>query len=923
MLSEDQSEKLTNQLIEELIDPTIFIRSCILRGTKHISKCIENIDIATKYVDDQLEKQIVELGQLNTIQNLCNDFVKLEKSSKIIGTCFSDYKNSIEVDTIPIIQKYDNIKDHMLISKRILQIQNLCNRAIEFISLISRLKVQFGLKKRSNTEEQYNNFIMSFQNGIHDSVDISKTSKMIVELENMIYFNEESPIESEICEGGINHSKASSLEFLEVLQEDIKWLRRLSAIYRQNGHKKLLKGVEEMDKDLIYSGCVILDQFGELWEHIDILVEDVALKRLNHAFQVGNLQRCITATDQTDEVFVVSIEYATFSILCVIENALNQIIIGLKQLICIYDTLVENKINNCQRANQMNFVNIFWEKCLLIFEGVFNNIYSVNSKNSNIHQISLGKEIIVSVSLKLEQLFHLLINCYPDISSMFNIATKNIKALLSSSSSKVMASTIANEKSIFNSISKIREIYLLSVKDTFSKLFESLIPEKSLLFDSYEKLNNRVSEITQEIIKEMQRSTYCNDISTRIYDIFKNELLCFMVTCETVIQPEGGIITYLERSDIHSNSNMSIETSISLKKRLPLPTHSHNLNAKISIIAAMLSNEIKKIYELEIINNIDTAERDRIIELLRSLQYKSTGKWFSQTSSAILELNTLCYSKNKTDHVFEENNLRIEQSFVTSSQEIVNSFIQNWTPLLYKHDFWSKCYSLFCRNLIIIFLVNFSLRNELDETSCFEIAEEIVSLQSIISHFISDQTAKNLLLNDIKMIQDFRRVLFSDLKSIKEAINIPSNLNNKESNNNDILRNSINDLDNTLLSIHILNRMYFILNSGSTDISIQSFIEHSKVSGSQMSRVMANLLFIQFNKNPVCESDTDLFVIFNIFRQSVNSEFINDPTLLTSIILGYVDIIENEISNNQSFIDFHNSIDEFKVILNYIRKSHS
>lgn len=921
MLSEDPSEKLTNQLIEELVDPTIFIRSCILRGSKHISKCIENIDIATKHVNDQLEKQIIELGQLNTIQNLCNDFIKLEKTSKVIGACFSDYKNSIEVDTVPIIQKYDNIKDHMLISKRILQIQNLCNRTIEFISLISRLKVQFGLKKRSNNEEQYNHFFMLFQNGIHDSVDISKTSKMIVELENMIYFNEESPIEPECCEGEINHSKFSSLEFLEVLQEDIKWLRRLSAIYRQNGHKKLLKGVEEMDKDLIYSGCVILDQFGELWEHIDILVEDVALKRLNHAFQVSNLQRCIVTSDQIDEVFVVSIEYATFSILCVIENAINQIIIGLKQLICIYDTLIENKINNCQRANQMNFVNTFWEKCLLIFESVFNNICSVNSKNSNIHQISLGKEIIVSVSLKLEQLFHLLINCYPDISSMFNIATKNIKTLLSSSS-KVMASTIANEKSILNSVSKIREIYLLSVKDRFGKLFESLIPEKSLFFDSNEKLDNRISDITQEMIKEMQRTTSCNDISNRMYEIFKNELLCFMVTCETVIQPEGGIITYLERSDIHSNFNMSIETSVNIKKRLPLPTHSHNLNAKISIIAAIISNEIKKIYEIDIINNIDTIERDRTVELLRSLQYKSTGKWFSQTSSVILELNTWCYSKNKTDHEFEGYSSKIKQDLVTSSQEIVNSFVQNWTPLLYKHNFWSKCYSLFCRNLIIIYLVNFTLRNELDETSCFEIAEEIVSLQSMISHFISDQTTKSLLLNDIKMIQDFRRVLFSDFKSIKEAINIPSNTKNKGSNSNELLRNSVKDLNNILFAVHILNRMYYTLISGSINISIQSFIEHSGVPGSKLSIIMANLLFTQLNKYPTCESDTDLFIIFNIFRQSVNSELINDPTLLTSIIQSYVNIIENEISNHQTSINSSNSIDELKAILNYIRKSH-
>ncbi|KAJ1611397.1 hypothetical protein OJ253_883 [Cryptosporidium canis] len=910
-MCEESSEKLTNQLIEELSDPTIFIRSCILRGSKHISKCINNIDTATKYINDQLEHQIIELGQLNTIQNLCNDFVKLEKCSKIIGTCFSNYKNSVDIDAIPIIEKYDNIKDHLLVSRRILQVQSLCNRAIEFISLISRLKVQFGLKKGSNSDEHNNSMI--FQTVFHDSVDIAKTSKIIVELESMIYFNEESFIESEIFEEGINNSRVSSLEFVEVLQEDIKWLRRLSATYRQNGHKKLLKGVEEMDKDSIYSGCIILDQFGELWEHIDILVEDVALKRVNHAFQVSNLQKCIRNTDQANEVFVVTIEYATISIMAIIENALNQIIIGLKQLICIYDTLLENKIS-CQRNNQMNFVNTFWEKCSLNLEIVFNNIYSVNTKNSKTHQISLGKEIIVNNSLKLEQIFHLLINCYPDISTIFNNAMKNIKALLSSSS-KTIASTITHEKSILNSISKIREIYLLSVKDRFSKLFETLIPNGNHPLYSYEKLNNKISDIIHEITKEMIRTASCSDISTRIYDIFKNELLCFMVTCETVIQPEGGIITYFERTGNYTKSNFLIENNVELKKRLPLPAHSHHLNACISIIAAILSDKVKIMCEIDQINNIDTSERDRITELLRSLQYKSTGKWFSQTSSAILELHTLRDAKIKADHTPEHKNL------VTSSQEIVNNFVQNWIPLLSQHQFWSKCYALFCRNLIIIFLVDFTLRKEFDEASCFEIAEEIVSLQSIISHFTSDQTTKCLLLNDIKMIQDFRRVLFSDIKSIEEAINSQNNLVIKESSNNDILWDSINNLDNILFPIHILNRIYCLIASGSCTLPIKSFTEHFGVNNSHISINIANSLFSQLNKYPACESDTDLFVIFNIFRQNSNNEFANNPKLLSSMIIDYLNIIEGEIQNENPHIENYDYTGQFNVLLNYIRKN--
>lgn len=922
MLSgEDSSESLTNKLIEELTDPTIFVRSCILRGSKYISNCIDNFGIATKYVNDQLEKQIIELGQINTIQRMCNDIVKLDKCSKTIGEYFSDYKNSIGIDTIPIIQKYDNIKDNMLISKRILQIQNLCNRTIEFISLISKLKVQFGLKKNSDHEEQYNIFFMQFNNGIPDSVDIYKTSKIIVELESMIYFEEESVIELENNEKKINNPIISSLEFLEVLQEDIKWLRKLSAIYRQNGHKKLLKGIEEMDNASIYSSCVILDQFGELWEHIDILVEDVILKRLNHAFQVSNLQKCIEITDKTDEIFAVSIEYATFSILKVIENALNQVIFGLKQLICIHDTLIENKINNCQSMKQMNFVNTFWEKCLLLFESVFNNIYSINSKNPNIHQISFGKEIIVNASLKLEQLFHLLINCYPDISNMFNTAKKNIKKLISSSSSSVMANIIVN-KNILNSISKIRETYLFSIKDRFARLFESTIPKKNNLFDSHEKLNNIIKNIIQEIIKEMQRTRSCDDVSTRIYDIFKNELLCFMVTCETIIQPEGGIIAYLEKTEIQLNPNFQIESNnINLEKRLPLPTKSHGINANISIIAAILSNEIKKIYEIEFINNIDTLERDRMIELLKSLQYKSVGKWFSQTSSLILEfMISYLYDKHKTSSTYKSNQLRIK-NFITLSQEIVTNFIQNWAPLLYNHDNWSKCYVLLCRNIIIIFLVSFTLKNELDEESCLEIAEEIVSLQSIISNFTSDQTIKNLLLNDVKMIQDFRRVLFSDIKSIREAIDFSGDKQNKEPKNSNITWKSINDLDNLLFTVHIFNRIFYILNK-LNNFSILTFNEYSKISDSQLSRILAHLLFIKFNKNPTCESDTDLFVIFNIFKQNVNNEYINDPDLLISKIRSYIDLIEKELRPHCLSIDYSTLFDDLEVILNYIKENY-
>ncbi|KAH8584088.1 MRP like family ATpase [Cryptosporidium sp. chipmunk genotype I] len=913
------SENLTNQLIEELIDPTIFVRSCILRGSKHISKCIENFEIATKYVNDQLEKQIIELGHINTIQSMCNDIVKLDHCSKAIGSYFSEYKSSIEIDTIPIIQKYDNIKDNMLISKRILQIQNLCNRTIEFISLISKLKVQFGLKKSDN-EEQYKNFFVQFQNGIPDTVDISKTSKIIVELESMIYFNEENVTESETSEKKINNSIVSSLEFLEVLQEDIKWLRRLSAIYRQYGHKKLLKGIEELDNSSIHSGCVILDQFGELWEHIDTLVEDVILKRLNHIFQVCNLQKCIETADKTDEVFAVSIEYATFSILKVIENALNQVILGLKQLICIHDTLIENKINSSQRTNQMNFVNTFWEKCLLFFENVFNNIYSINSKNPNIHQISFGKEIIVSTSLKLEQLFHLLINCYPEMSIMFKIATKNIKALFSSSS-KVIVNAIVNDKNILNTISKIREAYLFSIKERFGNLFESIIPKKNL-YDSYEKLSNRISDITREIIKELQRTRSCDDISTQIYDSFRNELLCFMVTCETIIQPEGGIITHLERAESQSNLNWLIESNnLNIKKRLPFPTQSHTLNANISVIAAILSNEIQKIYEIEFTNNFDIIERDRMIELLKSLQYKSAGKWFSQTSLAILELNiAYYYDKNKTSSVLKGDKLKIGQSFVALLQEIVTNFIQNWAPLLYNHDFWSKCYVLLCRNIIIIFLVNFTLRSELNEESCFEIAEEIVSLQSIISHFISDHTIKNLLSNDIKMIQDFRRVLFSDIKSIREAINFSNDTKNREPENSKILWNSINDLDNILFIVHILNRIFYILKKSSY-FSIQSFIEHSKVPNLQLSIFLNHLLFIQFNKYPTCESDTDLFIIFNVFKQNANNEYISNPEILLSKIRSYINMIEKELKSNFTSTDHSIAIDDLEVVLNHIKEN--
>ncbi|XP_668481.1 hypothetical protein [Cryptosporidium hominis TU502] len=395
-----------------------------------------------------------------------------------------------------------------------------------------------------------------------------------------------------------------------------------------------------------------------------------------------------------------------------------------------------------------------------------------------------------------------------------------------------------------------------------------------------------------------------------------------MVTCETIIQPEGGIIAHLEITESQSNHNFLIESNdLNIKKRLPSPTQSHIINANISIIAAILSIEVKKIYEVEFIDNVDIIERDRIIELLKSLQYKSVGKWFSHTSLAILELNiTINYNKSNSRSEIKDNRLKISQYFLTLSQEIVTNFIQNWAPLLYNHDFWSKCYVLFCRNIIIIFLVNFTLRSELDEENCFEIAEEIVSLQSIISHFISDNNIKNLLSNDIKMIQDFRRVLFSDVKSIREAINFSINTKNREPDNNELLWKSINDLDNMLFTVHILNRILYIFNK-SNYFSIQSFTEQSKISNPQLSTILNYLLFIKFNKYPTCESDTDLFIIFNVFKQNVTSEYISDPKILPSKIRNYIDTIKGELKTCHSCLDGFIDIEDLEVILNYIEEN--
>ncbi|KAF7457218.1 Conserved oligomeric Golgi complex subunit 5 [Cryptosporidium felis] len=906
-------EELTNKLIKELADPSLFIRSCILRGSKQISKCIYSFDIAISHVNNQLEKQIFQLAQMNSVKNLCQDFEQLKMGSKLILDSFSTCRCLTEKYYLPIIQQYDQIKDNITISKRILDIQNLCNRTLEFISLISRLKTYFGITKNANNENQSNNY-PQLQNEILESIDINKTSKIIVELEKMIGSDGINSEETANYKG--ESPKEFSLEFIEILDEDIKWLRKISAVYRQNGHKKLLKGIEEMDKNAIFSGCVILYKFGELWEHVYILVEDILLKRVYSAFQVCTLQKCIDKGDRFDGLYSVSFNFATVSILFVIENALNQVIIGLKQLICLYDTIVESNAINNQYINEMNFINVFWEKSLSILETTFNNIYSINSKVTNLQPES-GKEIVVSGSLKLEQILYLLIYCYPEILKIFNSTLKNVRTLLSTSSSRAMTTVIVNENKLFESVSNIKEMYFESIKEIFNLSFESIIPKKVSSIGEHRILSEMVSRIIQSAISEMQRTKTNKGAFTKVYEIFKKELLCFMVQCETVIQPEGGIINYSEEINrIHSNGIVDTDQFIN---KVPKPTNLHVNNAKVSLIVALLSDELRKIYKKEILANLNTTEKDEVVELLKSLQYKSTGRWFSQTSFRIFEFSIRYQAANKEKIGSESSKLHPGQEFITNSQEVINNFIQEWIPLLVQQNLWSKCYFLLCRNIIIIFLVNFSLREDLTEANCFEIAEHIVSLQSIISHFSSEPVVKNQLTQDLKIVQNFRRILFSDFNVILEAIQIISSHKKRDTNNIEILCNSINEINHIILTVHLLNRIYHTITK-KVDISIPNLSEHSGISSSKLSSLLAHNLYVQLNDYTVGDSDSDLIVIFEIFKQSISSEYIHDQSLLNSKIKEYIHLIIETISFGVHSIEISNDIENLKQILEYLIK---
>ncbi|KAH7649736.1 hypothetical protein FG379_001966 [Cryptosporidium bovis] len=901
-LTQRPPEQVTEQLIDELRDPTLFVRGCILKGTKYISQCNKNLEIAINHVNEQLEKKLIELGQIKTIYSLCQELENLEKNSKSVSELISTQINSMEMKSIPIIQQYESMKESIIISKRLIQIQDLCNRAIDFISLFNRLKAQFGMIKVIESEDKYKELFQKLQNGIPDTISISKTSKMIVELENMINFNSENSIEY-----GINSNEVCSLEFIEELQEEIKCLRKLSAIYRQHGHKKLVNGIENMDIPSIGLGCLILHQFNELWEHIDTFV-DIKLKKIQHYFSVSVLQNCIEINDKSNEQFIIKTEFVTISILTAIERVLNHITIFFKQFICLQDTIIEKKLKTDHSIDETNFILLFWERSSKTIESVFNIVCTINNKQINIQNNNMDEIVIVGGSISLELILQVLINSYPEISNMFVSFMKNINTLLSSSPSKVLLTKIIDDNNIYSTTDKIKEKYLEQMKNKFNFMFDSLLPT-----DKYIKKNCDINETVSQIINFFFREIKIVNIELKkqICDLFRKKLLCFIVSCETIIQSEGGIIPYSEYDNIKFCEDKYLEDIVLNNDiRMPLPSYFHKINAEISHIAGLFSIELENILHKEALNDWDEVEKYRTIELLKSLQYKSVGRWFSHTSLSILNVCKNVDVKSISNELFK----KTEDRFIFLSQKIINNFVQEWLPILNPINIWYKCLIQLSRSISIIFLINFVLRVNLDEKSCFSIADEIVIFQSIISHLLLDQRIKNDLNTDIKMIQDFRRILFSDLKSIIEAINSITNNKMKYSSNTEILVASVKEINPLLFSIHILNRIYFNLKDKFRDI--HSFVDFSKITYYKFYNTLASIMFKKLNCNPTCDSDSDLFVIFDIFTQN-SSAMHNNQKEIFSLVHNYVEYLKSEISKSY-FNSDHLDLDDLIIILNFV-----
>ncbi|KAH8741514.1 hypothetical protein FG386_003156 [Cryptosporidium ryanae] len=909
-------EQVTKQLINELGDPILFVRSCVLKGKKYISQCNKNLEIAINHLNKQLEEKLVELGQVKTIYNLCQEVDDLETNCKSVGEFISNYINSIEIKSIPIIQQYESIKESILISKRVIQIQDLCNRTIDFISLFNKLKVQFGLNKCFGYENRHEELFQKLQNLIPETVNMSKTSKMIVELENMVNFHHENQIGYKI-----NSNEVHSLEFIEELQEEIKCLRKFSAIYRQHGHKKLVSGIENMDIPSTSSGCLILHQFNELWEHIDTFV-DIRLKKLQQLFNVNVLQNCIEIENRPSEQFIVKAEFIKISILSVIERMLNHIIISFKQFVCLLDTITHEKLRTDQSTSETNFIVLFWEKSLKIIKGVFNIICTINIKQS-LQTNNIDEMSIIGGSINLEQILHVIINSYPEISNMFDYFVNNINKIFSFSSSKKILTKIIDSNNIYDVTNKIKEKYVDKIKNKFNVMFDELLPSNKYIESKTCDINEGVSQIINHFFREIKIINNI-ELKKQICDLFKNKLLYFIVSCETIIQPEGGVINYTEYDNIkHFESSCSRNTELNFRILNPTPSNFHRINAQISYIAGLFSIELENVLHKESLNYWDEVEKDRIIELLKSLQYKSVGKWFSFTSLSIINIcksfGEKSISKNPTLDMSNESSQKVEDSFVLLSQKIVNNFVQEWIPVLNPIHIWYKCLIQLSRNISIIFLVNFILRVNLSEKNCFLIADEIVIFQSIISHLLLDQRIKNDINTDIKMVQDFRRILFSDIKSIREAIESLVNNGVKYSSNTEILATSIKETSPLLFSIHILNRIYFNLKSELKDL--YSFFDFSRITYYQFYNTLASIMFKKLNCNQKFDSDSDLFIIFDIFTQNA-SDLHNDPKKVFSLIHNYVEYLRSEILKSDFNSDNLN-IDDLILILDFCTKMDS
>ncbi|OII78028.1 hypothetical protein cand_036760 [Cryptosporidium andersoni] len=917
-------EAKTSKLVEELKDPTDFVRSCVLRGPSYLSRCIDEFGNVISHIDEKLYMNLSSLGYLRSIYALCDDINILKFSTSEIMSLILSIKMSSSFITNFLVEPYDNIQFNIFLLDRLLQVQDLCNRSIEFTLSIVRLKQLVNPFIPLNTIDISDLDSENSKNCCKvPPIDLARASAMIVELESMLMDN------SKELDSYANKLKCGrnriSLEFLEFLQEDISWLRKTSALYRQQGHKMLIQGMQISDKNLIRLGSIVLHNFGELWDHIDTIVNDVLLRQVHHTFQLSALKNCINIEAKPEVITPIKISVAVKLLLGTINRTLNVIVAGLQQLLRLYEVLLNNKYQEFPARggflldrDNLNFVEEYWFKCSSILSSVFK---SLNNPSIMLNEMIEEPEAEIPFvgHLSSEQVLQILVRFYPDISRLLQTTCKYIKRRLLFSL-QISSSDISSDIFSLNVACNIREEYINCTRLRFVKLFDSLLNQKNQHYIP-SQITKDIHILIKSMIEVFSEVKDTEDVCSTVCEIFRNLILHFIVTCGTIVQPEGSNIEfYICESLTEDQKNLLPKKSgytgfqFSLKKPLPKPNNSHILNGYIATVSGTLSAELEKMFKIDTVSSINFTDKSHLVDLLRSLQYKATARWFVNLARTIQfcllplmhqeTLNTSGnYYKDETFKIKSNSNYNSSENiiyishYITKIRDLISHVTDKWFTLLSPIRLWHKCLLAFCRYVTLSFLSNSALLIDIDETKCHYIAGNIAELQVIMSQVLEDGVTSNLLQKEIYMLYDFRRVVFSDIFTIESTLINQTNF----SDDNELLFQSITRLPIILSSLQLLFRLPVggAMETIYKDIPC-TFSKYLGISTEHLASIVFDTIFSELQFTVENGSDKDLLDLFSYRKHVVSDSEYND-------IRNSADLLK-KISEYVSLLDQHSSL---------------